>query len=557
MTVESLTSRVTYTGAGTVGPFTIPFYFLENDDLIVTKITIADSTETVLVLDTDYTVTGATVQEGGELTLSATLSSSYQLRIDRSPDLFQATDYPPADTFPAESHERALDKIHMILMRHRDQIEDLEDALDDLIALIESLTGLDFDEITYNTINVNDLLNVDGDATFAGDVTFESTSVTTFANGAEIHGLYRNIAASGTYTLTMLGDVHVLSFAAAGTITLLADETAGNGFHFYARAVSGNITINAAAGETIDGESSITILQGETKLVWTPGTAGNWFTLVNSGATLDYLAALSSSGLGSVRGLAAVNNSGTPNTQMDLTSATTVVMTDPDTNQIAIFNAPASITINISTAGPTVNGRDQAGAFSNSSWLYFYYITNDTLVRGLVSASATAPTLPTGYTKFALATAVYLTSGGTLKPVRTIGGQAYYNDITFPAGSGVGNVLANGSATSFTSVDASAFVPPSTVCASFHMFSGTTITIDGGGTITFSTQFTGTTTSIGITSGTFSAPGLTGAGGFTITYGESKMPNIGQAFAYKTVVTAGSAPLVNSYITSYSVSNGG
>ncbi len=122
MTVETTTSRVTYTGAGTTGPFSVPFYFLEDDDLTVIKTTIADGTETTLVLTTDYTVSGAADEAGGSVTLTASLSSAYKLTIIRDPDLLQSSDYPPNDKFPATTHERVVDKLTMIAQRLKDLI---------------------------------------------------------------------------------------------------------------------------------------------------------------------------------------------------------------------------------------------------------------------------------------------------------------------------------------------------------------------------------------------------------------------------------------------------
>lgn len=122
MTVETTTARVTYTGAGTTGPFSVPFYFLEDDDLTVIKTTIADGTETTLVLTTDYTVSGAADEAGGSVTLTASLSSAYKLTIIRDPDLLQSSDYPPNDKFPATTHERVVDKLTMIAQRLKDLI---------------------------------------------------------------------------------------------------------------------------------------------------------------------------------------------------------------------------------------------------------------------------------------------------------------------------------------------------------------------------------------------------------------------------------------------------
>lgn len=126
MTVPSEVTRIAYQGASALGPFTIPYYFLEDDDLLVIKTLRADGTQTTLTLTTDYTVTGAGEQAGGELTLTAAhgvLTSAYDITIVRDPDRLQETDYTPYDKFPAESHERALDKLTMIVQRVRDLID--------------------------------------------------------------------------------------------------------------------------------------------------------------------------------------------------------------------------------------------------------------------------------------------------------------------------------------------------------------------------------------------------------------------------------------------------
>ena len=120
MTVESSTNRVSYTGSGTVGPFAVPFYFLEDDDLVVIRTTIATGTEVVLTLTTDYTVSGAADPDGGSVTLTSVLASIYALVIVRDPDRLQATSYPRNDAFPAATHERALDKLTMLVQRSRD-----------------------------------------------------------------------------------------------------------------------------------------------------------------------------------------------------------------------------------------------------------------------------------------------------------------------------------------------------------------------------------------------------------------------------------------------------
>lgn len=122
MTVQTSTSRVSYTGSGTTGPFSIPFYFLANADIVAKKVLIADGTETSLVLTTDYTLTGAGDSDGGTLTLVATLSSSYRLVIYRDPAILQENRYPRNDPFPAETHEKTVDRLTMIAQRQSDRV---------------------------------------------------------------------------------------------------------------------------------------------------------------------------------------------------------------------------------------------------------------------------------------------------------------------------------------------------------------------------------------------------------------------------------------------------
>lgn len=123
MTVEATTNRISYTGSGSTGPFSVPFYFLEDDDLTVIKTTIADGTEETLVLTTDYTVSGAADPNGGSVTLVSSLSSSYKLVIIRDPDRLQSAAYPRNDPFPAATHERVVDKLTMLVQRLRDLVD--------------------------------------------------------------------------------------------------------------------------------------------------------------------------------------------------------------------------------------------------------------------------------------------------------------------------------------------------------------------------------------------------------------------------------------------------
>jgi Phage T7 tail fibre protein. len=125
MTVSSEQSSVTYAGDNVTVLFPIPYYFLEKTHITVSLVS---STGVVIpkVLDVDYTVSGAGNQAGGSLTFTVAPPDLSTLQILREVPVTQLTDYQPNDDFPAESHERALDKLTMIAQQ---LVEDNDRAL--------------------------------------------------------------------------------------------------------------------------------------------------------------------------------------------------------------------------------------------------------------------------------------------------------------------------------------------------------------------------------------------------------------------------------------------
>lgn len=119
MTVTSETSRVTYSGNGSTTVFSVPFYFIAAADLRVVR-RAADGVETTLALTTNYTVSGAGNPSGGSITMAAGPAAGVSLVIYRDPANTQTADYVSGGRFPAESHERALDRVVMSVQRTRE-----------------------------------------------------------------------------------------------------------------------------------------------------------------------------------------------------------------------------------------------------------------------------------------------------------------------------------------------------------------------------------------------------------------------------------------------------
>lgn len=141
-------------------------------------------------------------------------------------------------------------------------------------------------------------------------------------------------------------------------------------------------------------------------------------------------------------------NGGSPVVQWAL-NATTVVTRNPTTGLRYRFAAPSTKTVNISTVGPAANGRDQAGAFTASTFVHFYWIAKDDgTLAGIASSTgpATGPTLPSGYTSWAYDSTVLLTGTVELKVMYCRGNRMFYENSSDSA------LITNGGATVETSL---------------------------------------------------------------------------------------------------------
>ena len=138
--------------------------------------------------------------------------------------------------------------------------------------------------------------------------------------------------------------------------------------------------------------------------------------------------------------------------------AKAILLKDASGNAVRAEN----VDLTVSITGSGANGLD-AGSEANSTWYHLWVIHNGSTVAGLLSTSATAPTLPGGYTHKGYVGAVRNDSGGSFKKFLQIGDTVSVNMIDNAA-------VSNGAATSFTAVDLSAMVPPT--AAYVHLWTG-------------------------------------------------------------------------------------
>ena len=121
MTVSSSTSKVSYSGNGSLTTFAYSFKIFDQDDLTVI-LRAADGTETVKTITTHYTVTGVGSASGGNVVFGSAPASGVTVVILREQPLTQGLDLVANDPFPAESLEEALDKLVFMTQKHEEEL---------------------------------------------------------------------------------------------------------------------------------------------------------------------------------------------------------------------------------------------------------------------------------------------------------------------------------------------------------------------------------------------------------------------------------------------------
>ncbi|HHI2102845.1 TPA: hypothetical protein ACP4ZK_001984 [Escherichia coli] len=116
MTVSTEVNHNEYTGNGVTTTFPYKFRIFKKSDLVVQVVDISENIN-VLVLDTDYIVTGAGGYNGGNVILSKALANGHQISISRELPATQETDLRNQGKFFAEVHEDAFDKLTMLIQQ--------------------------------------------------------------------------------------------------------------------------------------------------------------------------------------------------------------------------------------------------------------------------------------------------------------------------------------------------------------------------------------------------------------------------------------------------------
>jgi hypothetical protein len=240
MTVSSSANKVSYAGNGSTTLFSVGFYFFNDSDLLVV-LRDADGIETVQTLTTDYTVSGAGNLAGGSITMTAAPATGETLVIAREVPLTQQTDYLANDPFPAESHERALDKLTMATQQLQEQVDrsaklpisdpaSADSLVADLVRVADSIDNVDtvatdianVNTTATNIADVNTVAGISGNVTTVADISANVTAVA--GNNANVTTVATNIANVNTVA-GISTDVTLVAGVSTSVPTVAAIDT--------------------------------------------------------------------------------------------------------------------------------------------------------------------------------------------------------------------------------------------------------------------------------------------------------------------------------------------
>lgn len=117
MTITAAASEVSYNADSVTVSFSVPFPFDTSADL---KVFSTDSNSAVTPISTGFTVSGGDGSTGAVL-FSVAPVTGLKITIIDDPAQTQPTEYVSLDAFPAESHERALDRVTRLCKRLHQQ----------------------------------------------------------------------------------------------------------------------------------------------------------------------------------------------------------------------------------------------------------------------------------------------------------------------------------------------------------------------------------------------------------------------------------------------------
>ncbi len=430
MTLETTVNKVTYVGNGATTSFSYTFRIDEADDLVVILTDAGVDTE---LSSTLYSVTGLGEDTGGAVTYplsGSPIASTVQLTILRRLAVVQDTELTNQSTLYPSVLERALDRLTMLSQQNAEKLTR---------ALVFSIAD-DLQETVLpdSTTRAGKFLTFDEDGNPSVTASVDPGAISVSAFWETTLAL-----ASAALSRAALGIGVTGTLGQAGADTLLGNPSGSIADPTYNSLASYIARLGNTRGMSLRrGTSAWEVLA--------LGSSGKF--LGSNGTDVDYFDP--PIGEGMYRNLV-----------IDCTSASNI---DIDADWVTLANASNNIkfargvNLSVGTGTSGANGLD-TGSIANDTWYSVWVIYNPTsdTVAGLLSLSATAPTLPSGYTfKARFGWVRYATAA--LRRSKQVNNRAMYvlnaTHTTYP------DISAT---SSLTSISISSFIPSTAIEGGF------------------------------------------------------------------------------------------
>lgn len=270
----------------------------------------------------------------------------------------------------------------------------------------------------------------------------------------EVNAPLNSVSTNQSVTSSFAQKVYVVTGPVNFTLAELS--TLWNGFAFEVFVLGGALSLVPNAADSVQGQTS-----GATVAI----PANSWARIEGDGASsgnwrIAWMpwnvdgankALIGPVAFGAVRGLTIQNDSGTPNTKIDVAAAD-LVMVNSSGYGVKASGVSFVIDLTTGTATSTPNGLDGEGIPANG-WIYLWAIGNGATTAGLASTSSTAPTLPTGYT-FKKYLGAMRTASSVLRSTKQFGNRSVYTSL---------QTFVTGTSTGFNAASVASVVPPTAI----------------------------------------------------------------------------------------------
>ena len=268
MSVSSTTTKVSYSGDGSQTVFAYTFKIFADADLRVIE-RASNGTETVKTLTTDYTVSGAGTDGGGNVTFVTAPASGVTVIIKRNLGLTQGTDYIDNDPFPAESHEDALDRLTFIAQNIQEQVDRCIKASE-----TNTLSGAEFTIGASDRANKIFAFDSSGDVSITQEIgTFRGTDATTTTAAYNVRDLIKSTTAAQLDNIYICTATSVVGDLLTDTdhFELIVDAYSA-ATSATAAATSATNAATSATQATTNGAAQVTLATAQVALATTQAT---------------------------------------------------------------------------------------------------------------------------------------------------------------------------------------------------------------------------------------------------------------------------------------------